>query len=406
MFRRAAFAASFALFASAARAEQAAPLVHPIFAHLPDAPENDRARQDFTSAATRYHLAPVEVVDVPAPPVPHGPDDARLGILNAQKQAFAEALKNLDSAATEVAATGGAGFSTAELADLYLNRAIARAHADWKANASDPPTDERTRAFEDYLRTATLMPDRAPNGRELPPQALADLQRALETVHKRARGTLVVKGPGGALVSLDGGALMPLDGGVTFRDLVQGEHLLRVEQTGFAPWGTAIPFGQPAMEIEVPARPPLLLDAATAAAHARRMGARFALVATPKGGPGAPVELTLIDSGTAAPRDAALVSAGGEKGQLDAAVMRLDEEARRLVLDQQAAAGGAPLPPVTAGDGAAALGPPLLLAPAPSKARFRDDPAAWARDRWPLLTAVGVFALTTIVLGAVVAGDR
>src|SRR6185312_529038 len=102
--------------------------------------------------------------------------------------------------------------------------------------------------------------------------------------------------------------------------------------------------------------------------------ARFALVATPKGGPGAPVELALIDSGTAAPRDAALVSAGAEKGQLDAAVMRLDEEARRLVLDQQAAGGGAPLPPVTAGD-AASLGPPLLLSPAPTKASFRDDPA-------------------------------
>jgi hypothetical protein len=406
MFRRVVLAASLALHATAARAEQATPLVHPIFAHLPDAPENDRARQDFTSAATRYRLAPVEVVDVPAPAAPHGPDDARLGILNTQKQAFTEALRNLDAAATEVAATGGEGFSTAELADLYLNRAIARARADWKAAAADPPTDERTRAFDDYLHAATLMPDRAPNARELPPQALADLQRALDTVHKRPRGTLVVKGQAGALISLDGGALMPLDGGVTFRDLVQGEHLLRVEQTGFAPWGTTVPFGQPTMEIEIPARPPLTLDAATAAAHARRMGARFALVATPKGGPGAPVELTLIDSGTATPRDAALVSAGGEKGQLDAAVMRLDEEARRLVLDQQAAAGGAPLPPVAAGDGAAALGPPLLLAPAPSKARFRDDPAAWARDRWPLLTAVGVFALTAIVLGAVVSSDR
>lgn len=405
MFRRAVLAGSLALIATAARAEEAGPLVHPIFAHLPDAPENDRARQDFTAAAARYHLKPVEVVDVPAPAAPQGPNQARMGILNTSKQAFTEGLRDLDAAATEAAASGGAGFSTAELADLYLNRAIARAHADWKAAATDPPTDERTRAFEDYLRAATLAPERAPNARELPPQALADLQRALDEVRKRPRGTLVVKGPAGALVSLDGGALMPMDGGVTFHDLVNGEHLLRVEQTGFAAWGTTIPFGQPTMEIEVPSRPPLVLDAATAAAHARRMGARFALVATPKGGPSAPVELTLIDSGTAAPRDAALVSAGAEKGQLDAAVMRLDEEARRLVLDQQAAAGGAPLPPVTAVDGAA-LGPPLLLSPAPSKARFRDDPAAWARDRWPLLTAVGVFALTVVVLGAVVGSDR
>ncbi len=406
MLRRAALAACFALISTtAARAEQAGPLVHPIFAHLPDAPENDRARQDFTAAATHYNLRPVEVVDVPAPPPPHGPDDARIGILNAQKQAFGEALKSLDAAAKEVAATGGAGFTTAELTDLYLNRAIATARADWKAQAAAPPTDERTRAFDDYLRAATLTPDRAPNARELPPQALADLQKALDIVHKRPRGTLIVKGPADALVSLDGGALQPLAGGVTFKDLVYGEHLLRVEQIGFSPWGTAVPFGQPSMEIEVPARAPLALDAATAAAHARRMGARFALVATPKGGPRAPVELSLIDAATAAPRDAALVATASEPGQLDAAVMRLDEEARRLLLEQQNGPGATPLAPVASSTDSS-LGPPLLLTPPPSRAGFRDDPAAWARDRWPVLTAIGVFALTAIALGAVVASNR
>jgi len=405
MFRRVALAACLALTSTAAAAaEDPAPLVHPIFAHLPDAPENDRARQDFTAAATHYNLRPVEVVDVPSPAPPHGPDDARIGILNAQKQAFGEALKSLDAAANEAAATGGAGFSTAELTDLYLNRAIATARADWKAQAAAAPTDERTRAFDDYLRAATLTPDRAPNARELPPQALADLQKAMEIVHKRPRGTLVVKGPGDALVSLDGGALQPLAGGVTFKDLVFGEHLLRVEQIGFAPWGTTIPFGQPSMEIDVPARAPLGLDAATAAAHARRMGAKFALVATPKGGPGTPVELSLIDAATAVPRDAALVATRAEPGQMDAAVMRLDEEARRLLLEQQNAPAGTPVTPVASADNS--LGPPLLLTPAPARASFSDDPAAWARDRWPLLTAVGVFGLTVIVLGAVVGSNR
>ena len=408
MPRRFALAACLALLSTAAaRAETAAPLVHPIFAHLPDAPEDDRARQEFTSAASHYNLRPVEVVDVPAPPPPHAPDDARMGILNAQKMAFTEAKKDLDAAATEAASTGGAGFSTAELADLYLYRAMATAHADWKAQAATPPTDERTRAFDDYLRAATLMPDRAANARQLPPQALADLQRALDIVHNRPRGTLAVKGPADALIALDGGALQPLGGGVTFKDLVFGEHLLRVEQIGFAPWGTAIPFGQPEMEIDVPARAPLALNATTAAAHARRMGARFALVATPKGGPGAPVELSLIDSATAIPRDASMVATARERGQMDAAVMRLDEEARRLTLEQQqnGSAGPVPVAPVAAADGAA-MGPPLLLTPAGQKAHFRDDPAAWARDRWPLLTAVGVFALTVVALSAVVASDR
>jgi hypothetical protein len=134
------------------------------------------------------------------------------------------------------------------------------------------------------------------------------------------------------------------------------------------------------------------------------MGAKFALVATPKGGPGTPVELSLIDVATAAPRDAALVAAGSDPSQLDAAVMRLDEEARRLVLQQQSVPGATPVPP--AGNADNSLGPPLLLTPSPSRATFRDDPAAWARDRWPLLTAIGVFGLTVIALGAVVGSNR
>ena len=46
------------------------PIVHPLYAHLPDAPEDDALRRAFTAAAGRYRLHPVEVVDVPAPPAP------------------------------------------------------------------------------------------------------------------------------------------------------------------------------------------------------------------------------------------------------------------------------------------------------------------------------------------------
>jgi hypothetical protein len=136
------------------------------------------------------------------------------------------------------------------------------------------------------------------------------------------------------------------------------------------------------------------------------MGARFALVAMPKGGPGAPLEIGLIDGTTGARRDAALVPTVGEAGQIDAAVMRLDEEARRLVLEQQGSPTGAPPPPVAAEPAPGSLGPPLLLTPAPTKVRFRDDPAAWARDHWPLLTAIGVVAVTSILMTAIVASDR
>jgi hypothetical protein len=384
------------------------PLVHPIFAHLPDAPEDATARQAFAAAAARYQLDPVEIVDVPAPVAPRAPDALHIGILHAQQLAFADALRELDLAATEVGATGGLGLTTAELGDLYLFRAMATAHADWNAQAAAPATEERTRAYADYLRAATILPDRKLDPHDLPPQVVADFQRAADEIHRRALGTLIVKGSADAQIALDGGPLLPVKGGITFRDLAFGEHLVRAEELGYAPWGTTVPFGQPSLDIEIPTRAPLALDNASAAAHARRMGARFALVAQPQGGPGTPVELRLIDAGTGVLRDAARISATPEGGQIDAAVMRLDEEARRVTLEQQTAAKapGAATPTPPPAPAPTQLGPPLLLSQPPAKAKFRDDPPAWARNHWPLLTAIGTVALTAIVLGATVSGDR
>ena len=82
------------------------PLVHPLYVHLPDAPEEDALRRAFTAAAARYKLRPVEVVDIPAPPAPRAPDLLKIGIINTQKIAFGEALRDLDAAAAEAAATG------------------------------------------------------------------------------------------------------------------------------------------------------------------------------------------------------------------------------------------------------------------------------------------------------------
>ena len=377
-------------------------LVHPIYAHLPETPEDNSAKRAFAAAALRYRLGPVEVVDVPGPAAPRAPEMARAGVLNTQMLAFGEALRDLDAAASEAAATGGAGFSTDELSDLYLFRAMATARADWKATAAAPPTDERTRAYADYLRAAALTPARKLNPREIPPQVIADFARAVEEVRQRPRGTLTVKGPVDAQVALDGGPPMPVKGGVTFRDLVYGEHLVRVEEAGHAPWGAALSFAQTTVDMDIPARTALGLDDATAATHARRMGAQFALVAEPKGGPHTAMALRLVDL-AGKERDAALVMGGAESGLLDAAVMRLDETARKIA--QADVQTGAPALVAAAGD-TSALAPAVLIAPPQPKARFADDPAAWARDHWPLLTAVGVVVFSSIVLGAAVAGDR
>jgi hypothetical protein len=386
----------------AARADEPLPLVHPIYVHLPDAPEEDALRRAFTAAAARYKLHPVEVVDVPAPTAPRAPDLLKTGILNTTKIAFGEALRDLDAAAGEVASTGGAGLSTDELSDLYLHRAIATARADWNATAAAPPSDARTRAYADYLRAAALTPARTLNEREIPPQAVADFGRAVAEIRQRPRGTLTVSGSADAQVALDGGPLMPVAGGIVFRDVVHGDHLIRVEELGHVGWGAAVALNQPSQEVAIPSRALLGLDGATAAAHARRMGARFALLLEPKGGAHAPIGLHLIDA-SGQERDAVLlVAAGSETGMLDSGVMRLDETARRLA--QADAQSGTPLPsPAQAGG---ELAPPMLLAQPAAKAKLSEDPAAWARDHWPLLTAVGVVVLSSIVLGAAVAGDR
>jgi len=387
--------------ARAARADEAVPTVHPIYVHLPDAPEDDTLQRTFTAAAARYKLRPVEVVDVPAPPPPRAPELLKAGVLNAQKIAYGEALRDLDAVRAEVATTGGAGLSTDDLSDLYLYRAIATARADWNATAATPPTDARTQAYADYLRAAALTPARAPNPRDVPPQALADFARAVAEVRTRGRGTLTVSGSADAQVALDGGAPMPVAGGIAFRDLVEGEHLIRVEELGHVGWGAVVTLNQPTLDVAIPTRALLGLDGATAAAHARRMGARFALVLEPKGGAHAPVSARLIDA-NGQERDAVLVTAANEPGTIDSAVMRLDETGRRLAQADAQSATPAPQPTQPPAD----LAPPDLLAQPAQKAKLTEDPAAWARDHWPVLTAVGVVILSSIILSAAVAGDR
>ena len=71
-----------------------------------------------------------------------------------------------------------------------------------------------------------------------------------------------------------------------------------------------------------------------AALHARRQGAAFALVAELKPGRPAAIELRLIESDGGIRRDSTTLPFPGDAGELEAAVMRLDEQARRVRLTQ------------------------------------------------------------------------
>jgi len=203
-----------------------------------------------------------------------------------------------------------------------------------------------------------------------------------------------VRGDADATVTLDGAAPARVAGGVTFRDVTYGEHFLAVEELGRAPWGKRLTLDAPNVEETIPPRPALSLDDRIAADHARRMGTLFALVAERKPGPGAHVELRLVDL-SGAKRDAALVSTTVEEhGALDAAVMRLDEDARRFQQVLLASGAAAPVAVAAPPDTPA----PILVPPPPGRATFHGDPLAWARDRWPLMTALGVVVGAAIVL--------
>src|SRR4051794_17889924 len=116
------------------------PLVHPIYAQLPDLAENEITKRSFAAASQRYKLQPLEVIDIPAVPPPRTtPAALNATIAKTLKLAFEEALPELEADVAEVVATGGAGLSPAELSDLFLYRAMATARADWKSPVAPEP---------------------------------------------------------------------------------------------------------------------------------------------------------------------------------------------------------------------------------------------------------------------------
>jgi hypothetical protein len=396
MKRLLAAAGAVALWAGAAAA-QPAPVttLHPIFAALPDLPQGDDAHRRFVSAAQRYRLGPVEVMDVPGVPPPRAPALLKVGRAAVEAKKFAEAEAALDEAAADASARGAGGLSPDELADVHLYLGMAVQKADWKdlpgpLTAITPP-----KARQAYLRAAVLARDRKLLPRQFPPLAIESWRLAVEEVSQRPRGSILVRAPTSALISVDGGPLKP--GILPAQDLVFGEHWVRVEDAGRQPWAAVIPLTEQAIEVDVPAATALTLDDKLAAAHARRQGAAFALVAELKPGRPAALELRLIEAAAGVRRDSTTLPFPGETGQLEAAVMRLDEQARRTRLNQPVLGRQAPAL------GGIAVAP--VIREVDTEPDLRRDPRAWARARWPLLTAVGTAVVTSLVLGLLVASS-
>ncbi len=385
-----------ALFAGPVRADEPPSIVHPIYAAMPDAPLNDVAQRELARSANRYRLRNVEVVDIEVPPLPPIGASIKAGMDLVKKLAFDDARKQLNDAAEKAAMTGCAGLTTDEISNLYLSRAMAIARADWKPERSvDEAT--RVRAYEDYVRAATVTPNRVLHPNDYPPQVIEDWAKAIAEIKQRPQGTLTISGSPAALVIFDGQPPLSARGGVTFKG-PYGEHYVAVEEPGRARWGSTVLVNAPSSEVPVPARAALTLDDAVAASHALRQGAKFALVGELRLGEGPPeLQLRLVDV-TGIRHDATVVPLTTEPGAVDAATMRLDEEARRI--EQLGLAPGSSLasPP-----GASAAAPPLFAAvPPPAQPSLRDNPTAWARQHWPLVTAVGTLIGASLILGLTV----
>lgn len=357
------------------------------------------------SAARRYGLGPVEVMDVPGPPPARAAALLKVGRAAVEQKRFDEAEAVLDEAAAEASARGAAGITTAELADIFLYLGMAAQKADWK----DPPQPLTAitplKARQSYLRAAVLARDRQLLPRQFPPLAIESWRLAVEEINQRPRGSMLVRAATSALISVDGGPLKP--GILPAQDLVQGEHWVRVEDPGRQPWTAVIPLTEQSMEVDVPASAALTLDDRMAALHARRQGAAFALVAELKPGRPAAIELRLIESDGATRRDSTTLPFPGDVGALEAAVMRLDEQARRVRLNKPSVT-RIPAPAL----GAISVAPVVREVDdgqydrvRTRKPDFGTDPKGWAKARWPLLTAVSGAVVTALVLGLLVARD-
>lgn len=378
---------------------QAQPVTHPIWATTPDASANDAARAQFESAAKRRGLGPLEIVAMPSPQATRTAELLGEGMSALRASNFVLAAALLGQAATQALATGGAGLSPKDFASLFFHQAMAIQLASG-ATYSEPftaitPPEAKTA----YLRAAVLGAGQNLGETAGQPLVEASWRLAIATIAQRPSGTLTVRAHPGALVFFDGGAAQASP--ASSPALPHGEHFVRVEEAGHAPWSTTVALQGPTLAIDVPATQFLTYDAAVAAGLARARGAAFALLGQLHLGDKVEIDLRLVDARTGEPRDATAVPVGAsaESPEMVAAVLRLDELASRTNLTQRAESGGAqPNAPLML-----AAPPPRI--PADNGPGNAPRPEGWLQQRWPLVTAIAVAAGTAIILGIVVAKD-
>lgn len=370
------------------------PTVHPIFVSAEGAVHDDEARSTLRQIVARRRMGVMETLDLPTPPLPTLAGRVKNAITHNKALKFSEAESELRSAMQEAENSGGHGLDTEGLSNLYLHLGIAIDKADWTDFPATGPPRASVAAADCYLRAATMTPARELYTRDFSPLARLHFADAIATVKAQPRGVLTVNGPSDAMVSVDGRPAIGLP--LELKELAYGDHFIRVTAPGRQPWSELVPITQPTLAVEVPTLQAYRLDDQTAATHARRMAAAFALVVEMK--PPGQVELRLIKVDGVQRLDALVASAHGDPAGFEAAVIRLDEIARRREMESEHGfkVGKDTELAVATVESRAPTQPPVVL---------QEDPSGWAEQHWPLLSAAGTAVALAIILGIAVSLD-
>jgi len=296
---------------SALAAEPVPPLV--VFAAPAEAPAPVLGARDTLVRQARLHSAAFLDLSPAAPTAPTAPGLLRRGIEAYEGLRLDDALAALSAGLDEASASGGAGLTREELADLLLYRGLTH-------NQRGAPA----LGWDDLVRAAVVDDTRILDPLRFPPRTVEAFQRALERVRAQPRGELVVHAPAGCTTLVDGRAQQSPP------SLPLGAHFLRVECAGLSPWSSQVVLAAPRQEVTATPVAVQLPGEAEVRALARARGAARLLwchAEVASGAGAAPVLwLTLLDSASGKTLSAAAVAltpGGGAGEDVDSAVAGL-----------------------------------------------------------------------------------
>lgn len=341
--------AVIALGGSSSSAEPAPPT--PLVVYYAPAelgPARAAVRATLTGAAQRHGSVLVDL-SPPDEPTASAALQLRRAVEAYQDFRYDEALASADAAITEAAATGALGLSGSDLSDLLIYRALAVGERG-----------DAARAWDDYIRAATLDPSRRLDPVRFPPRVIETFARAVQAVAAAPTATLAVELPRGCQLWLDGRNVS----GQASLTTARGEHYVRARCAGRAPYGARVLVAEahhrlaPAVAVVAPPTD----EAIRAAARQRGFGSA-AMATLSRAGDGGALLLTLrwLDATGTRATVAARLARADRAAPVDDALDRL-------------------LAPVTA--------PLLTGSPAPAETPWYRSPWLWGAAGAALTAAI------------------